>query len=94
MALCTQCGTVFHDDDHIKGLHVCNPVDVPKKGEEIKFQKVQDDGMAKKQIYENHDVWVERITALSKLLAVIAPLIIFLIKNNCTQLGIFLFVFA
>jgi len=31
MALCTQCGAVFHDDEI--NDHVCDEADIPKKGE-------------------------------------------------------------
>lgn len=34
MAFCTQCGTIFHSDD--MRLHVCDPADLPQKGEQRK----------------------------------------------------------
>jgi hypothetical protein len=33
MAICTKCGTLFHDDDE----HECEETEIPKKGEKIAF---------------------------------------------------------
>jgi rRNA maturation endonuclease Nob1 len=32
MALCTQCGTLFNDEDE----HICDKADIPAKGQPIK----------------------------------------------------------
>lgn len=34
MALCTQCGTLLHDDDARN--HICNPLDIVEKGKPIR----------------------------------------------------------
>ena len=37
MAICTQCGTIMHEDDTTN--HKCKEEDIPKKGKPIKFIK-------------------------------------------------------
>lgn len=36
MTICTKCGTLMDEKD--ANSHVCDPSDVPKKGEPIKFK--------------------------------------------------------
>ena len=35
MTICTSCGSIYHVDD--MDLHVCDPDNIPQKGEEIRF---------------------------------------------------------
>jgi len=37
MAICTQCGTILHEED--MKIHVCLEEDKPQKGKPIKFTK-------------------------------------------------------
>ena len=43
MALCTNCGTLMHEDDVPSrvGGHVCDPADLPEKGKPIKKGKTK-----------------------------------------------------
>jgi hypothetical protein len=34
MAICTKCGAIFSDEDEAN--HVCNPEDIPQKGETLR----------------------------------------------------------
>jgi len=42
MAICMKCGAILNDEDMEKNVeHICDDKDVPKKGEEIKFNGVK-----------------------------------------------------